>query len=284
MTTATNQPIDPLSIAMRLVGELNSNREAFTLLRDTLIGAELRQAPARLDALESTVQQLVELLRELLDSLPEAMGNATVPLAAAIDNLQTDLTNVGRIQQAILPQLENIRVFQQTTQVEVDAIRESQRTMQSTIGNLDNSVAEIKGWGLELLSPRRISRYADVIRMTALREVPQCEIRSIAENAFREGNITADEMSRVSNADAYYHGRSSLQDADAYLVVQVSYTVNSNDVTRALDQADILARITGESAIPVVAGAYLRPDGAAAANGPVRVHYVPIGDGNSLRA
>jgi uncharacterized phage infection (PIP) family protein YhgE len=311
---------------MRLFEELNSNQEIRALLSAIFVSEELREAPARLDALESTVQQLVVFLRDLPDSLSKTMSDAVVPLAAAIDNLQTNLTNASRIQQAIpaqladirafqetipaqlenirafqeaipaqlenirafqeaIPaQLENIRVFQQTMQAEIDAIRESQRTMQSTIGNLDNSVAEIKGWGLELLSSRRISRYSDVIKMTGLREVPQSEIRSIAESAFRHRDITEDEMSRVSNADAYFYGHSSLQQTDAYLVVQASYTVNANDVTRAIEQADILTRINGESVMPVVSGTHLRPDGAVAANGPVRVPYVPIGNGNSLRS
>jgi uncharacterized phage infection (PIP) family protein YhgE len=297
---------------MRLFEELNSNQEIRALLSAIFVSEELREAPARLDALESTVQQLVVFLRDLPDSLSKTMSDAVVPLAAAIDNLQTNLTNASRIQQAIpaqladirafqetipaqlenirafqeaIPaQLENIRVFQQTMQAEIDAIRESQRTMQSTIGNLDNSVAEIKGWGLELLSSRRISRYSDVIKMTGLREVPQSEIRSIAESAFRHRDITEDEMSRVSNADAYFYGHSSLQQTDAYLVVQASYTVNANDVTRAIEQADILTKITEESVIPVVSGTHLRPDGAVAANGPVRVPYVPIGNGNSLRS
>ena len=93
----------------------------------------------RLDVLESAVPQLIDLLKEILNSLPTAMVNALEPLGTAVDNLQTDLTNVGRIQQAILSQLESLLIFQQTIQAEIDAIRDTLRTAQATIGNLDNS-------------------------------------------------------------------------------------------------------------------------------------------------
>ena len=297
-TTATGQPINPHSIARQLIEELNGDPESRALLAEIFTSEEMRRDRERLYALESAVPQLIDLLKEILDSLPTAMVKALEPLGSAVDNLQTDLTSVGRIQQAILPrleslqaaqqavmpQLESLLIFQQTIQAEIDAIRDTLRTAQATIGNLDNSVAEIKGWGLELLSSRRISRYADTLNMTGLREIPQSQIRSIAEDAARQKDITTDEMRQVSNADAYFYGHSSILQNDAYLVVQISYTVNSNDVSRAIDQSVILNKITGNAAIPVVAGAYLRPDAAAAINGPVRVYYVPMGNGNSLRA
>ena len=382
VTTATGQPINPHSIARQLIRELNGDLESRALLTEIFTSEEMRRDRERLYALESAVPQLIDLLKEILDSLPTAMVKALEPLGSAVDNLQTDLTNVGRIQQAILPQLESLQasqqavlpqleslqasqqavlpqleslqasqqavlpqleslqasqqaalpqleslqasqqaalpqleslqasqqatlpqleslqasqqavlpqlesllIFQQTIQAEIDAIRDTLRTVQATIGNLDNSVAEIKGWGLELLSSRRISRYADTLNMTGLREILQSQIRSIAEDAARKKDITTDEMRQVSNADAYFYGHSSILQNDAYLVVQISYTVNSNDVSRAIDQSVILNKITGNAAIPVVAGTYLRPDAAAAINGPVRVYYVPMGNGNSLRA
>ncbi len=318
-TTATGQPINPHSIARQLIGELSDDLESRALLAEIFTSEEVLRDRERLDVLESAVPQLLDLLKEVLNSLPTAMVNALEPLEAAVDNLQASqqailpqleslqasqqtilsqleslqatqqvilprLESLQASQQAIVPQLENILIFQQTIQAEIDAIRDTLRSAQATIGNLDNSVAEIKGWGLELLSSRRISRYADTLNMTGLREVPQSEIRSVAEDAARRNHITTDEMRQVSNADGYFYGHSSILQNNAYLVVQISYTVNSNDVARAIDQSAILNRITGDDAIPVVAGTYLRPDAAAAINGPVRVYYVPMGNGNSLRA
>ena len=66
-------------------------------------------------------------------------------------------------------------------------------------------------------------------------------------------------------------------------MAQISYAVDPNDVQRAVEQAELLARITGEQAFPVVAGTFLTPHGEAAAQDLGEVPFVRLTDGSRLR-
>ena len=149
---------------------------------------------------------------------------------------------------------------------------------------MDNDIATLKGWGLELISRRRMPEFAKATGMRRLEEIPPAELRRIAEDACDYGHITEAEMDDVATADVVFYGRRRDSGAHAYLVAQASYSLHPSDVIRAVEQAAVLAKITGIAAFPVVVGTHLTPEAATEIQRHDSVSYVHIVNGNRLRA
>ena len=166
----------------------------------------------------------------------------------------------------------------------MDHLIESVRDLEAGQKQMQIDIGDLKKWALQLLSSRRLAAYAKVMQMRRLTEIDQGSLLEMAEKACDKGTITDDEMHHVASADACFRGWSRRTGADAYLVAQISYAVDPNDVQRAVEQAELLARITGEQAFPVVAGTFLTPRGEAAAQDLGRVPFVRLANGRRLQA
>ena len=71
-------------------------------------------------------------------------------------------------------------------------------------------------------------------------------------NAVAQGVISEQERREVLNADIILQGERQSDQGPLYIVLEVSITVAGDDITRAHERADILARATGEETIPAV--------------------------------
>jgi hypothetical protein len=71
--------------------------------------------------------------------------------------------------------------------------------------------------------------------------------------AAQRGAIDEDEIDNALRCDLVWGGRLRISDDHLYLVIEASYVVESTDVARARDRADVLRR-AGLRAVPVAAG------------------------------
>ena len=75
-------------------------------------------------------------------------------------------------------------------------------------------------------------------------------------NAVAQGVISEQERREVLNADIILQGERQSDQGPLYMVLEVSITVAGDDITRAQERADILARATGEETTPAVVSAH----------------------------
>ena len=263
------QPDNSESIVQRITDELRAHPEARAVLLRTLLSEDLITLPAQYDRIAEGVAANTEAISRLavrMDQLTERVDQ----LGKRMDQLTERVDQLGKRMDQLTERVDQLTVT-------VGDLVAGQKQMQIDIGDL-------KGWGLELLSSRRLPAYAKVMQMRRLAEIDHASLLEMAEQACEKGTITDDEMYHVASADACFRGWSRRTGADAYLVAQISYAVDPNDVQRAVEQAELLARITGEQAFPVVAGTFLTPRGEATAQDLGRVPFVRLTDGRRLQA
>ena len=86
------------------------------------------------------------------------------------------------------------------------------------------------------------------------------------ETAEDNGDITEDEAENLRLVDLIIRGRRRSDRVHVHAAIEVSQTVNNNDVTRARDRAKTLAAVTDTEAMAVVIGAMVNPPQQALAD------------------
>lgn len=96
------------------------------------------------------------------------------------------------------------------------------------------------------------------------RVMTAAEVMDLLEPIVDHGELLALEADEVALADLVIRGRRREDNAEVFLVVEVSWGVGPYDVERAAHRAELLRR-TGVMAMPVVAGKAILPEAASRA-------------------
>jgi hypothetical protein len=91
------------------------------------------------------------------------------------------------------------------------------------------------------------------------------EVTDLLDEAVDRGLLSQDDAVEVQRADLVVHGTRRTDGTAVYLVVEVSWTVDTDDVERAAQRAAFLAK-TGHIVMPVVAGEKINPAAARLAH------------------
>lgn len=150
---------------------------------------------------------------------------------------------------------------------ETTALRSEQASFRVEVGQrfdrveadirvLQTDVGSIKGDSLEARFCSRAPAYLQQIilrgKLITLDDIPQ------VYDALDAGRITQEEYDRIVATDAIVRGRRRDSSELTHMVVEVSATIDENDVARAIRSAEILRRLD-VPADPVVFGYVLRP-------------------------
>jgi len=87
----------------------------------------------------------------------------------------------------------------------------------------------------------------------------------LLDTAVDQGAISFDSRTDTLHSDVVARGARRTDRADAYLVAEVSASVNETDVARAQRRAAIVTRVTGLPVLAAVAGQSIRLDADEAA-------------------
>ena len=86
---------------------------------------------------------------------------------------------------------------------------------------------------------------------------PDPEFMEVLERAEANGTITEDQFHQAMRSDIILTGQRKTDGADVFAVAEVSITVSSEDITRAVDRAAILATVIGQPVLPTVVGSHI---------------------------
>ena len=272
----TDERFDRLAESQQRTDEAQAQSQQRTDAMLAALNESQRRADEQFERTDERLNRIAESQQRTDEAQAQSQQRTDAMLAALNESQQ-------RVDEAMAQS-------RQRTDEAMAALSESQRRTEERFAQfmqsqqrMDNDIATLKGWGLELISRRRIPEFAKATGMRRLEEVPPAELRRIAEDACDYGHITEAEMDDVATADVVFYGRRRDSGAHAYLVAQASYSLHPSDITRAVEQAAVLAKITGIAAFPVVVGTHLTPEAATEIQRHDSVPYVHIVNGNRLR-
>lgn len=201
-----------------LVRSIREDPEARDELLRALLSDRFLDLPARVDAIEETLQELVRAqlrTQEHLDALTQ--------------------------------RVDDLAVAQQKTEIAVQTLADR---FAKQIPKIDSAI----GYVVEQRYAGRASAYfAPIARR--IRVLTREALDDLVDAALDDGQLTRSEAQALRLADTIASGRR--EDGEVvHLVVEASYTVDDRDVDRAVDRATLLARLVGTT-IPVVAGEYI---------------------------
>jgi hypothetical protein len=140
----------------------------------------------------------------------------------------------------------------QLAQSQVQVVARLDR-LDARVERLDSHVGTLRGQSLEgTFRDRAPSYFARLFRR--IHVLTREELGRLLEDAEDRGALTPADHEEVLRSDAVVRGRDRVTGENAYLVGEISAVVDEHDVSRALRRAEILRRVAGAAATPVVAG------------------------------
>ena len=221
--TTTN--IDTVQDLFRILDE---NPEWLEALRAKILTKELLELPESHAALAADVATLTVRM----DALTARVDALTAELAA----FTTEMRSFA----------EEMRAFAKAANRRLDNIDARFNRMES-----DNS--DIKGENAVRNAAREIANIVEDLGKVWIRNLGRDEIYAMERAANIQG-IPRGHLRSYRGADIIAEAVDADDDAQCYVVVEVSYTANGRDTTRAVRSAGLLSRFSGKPAHPVIAG------------------------------
>ncbi len=238
-----------------LIRVLDENPQWAEALRARLLTRELLELPETVAALAATVAELSREFREFakttgdrLSSLEEGQQELradVTELRADVTELRADVNELKIGQQELRADVNELKIGQQELRTDVDDLKRGQARLQDDVGFIKGRfiydivrgdagvIASEMGFALAHSLTR-----ADLMNITRLQEttdIPRGDMQSFHR---------ADLIMQVTDSENRPH----------YIAVEASFTVNGRDSRRALRNAELITRFTGQPAHPALAG------------------------------
>ncbi len=229
---------------------LRTDKEFYEEVRRTILTDELLNLPALVRELIQAVRESAERTDRQIAQLTENLG----VLTARVDRLTEDV----RVLTARVDQLtEDVRVLT----ARVDQLTEDMRVLTARVDQLTLQVSRLTGHvgrladevgGLLEIKYRQhpYGYFGGILRRA--RWVTGDELEDLLETALQAGRITETEMQVLRVTDVIVRGLR--EGRTVWLTVEISGTIDRDDVQRALERAVLLARCVPDEVLPVVAG------------------------------
>lgn len=215
---------------------LRTDPEFYEEVRRTVLTDEILNLPALVRELAQVVRESAERTDRQIAQLTENMGILT----ARVDQLTEDVRQL------------TARVDQLTARV--DQLTEDVRQLTLQVSRLAGQVGRLSGevGGLLEIKYRQhpYGYFGGILRRA--RWVAGDELEDLLESAVQMGRLTAKEIQVLRMTDVIVRG--FREGRTVWLAVEVSGTIDRDDIQRALERAALLARCVPDEVLPVVAG------------------------------
>ena len=192
----------------------------------------LDENPQWLEALRARL-----LTRELLE-LPEKFAQFVAATEQRFDKVEQRLGNVEQ-------RLDNV-------EQRLDNVEQRLGNVETAVNSLRDDLAPLKGTHARNAALREADLIAEDLGFTLVRTLDQQDIRALVQ-AQNTADIPANELRSFRRADLVLEATDRAGET-CYLTVEVSFTANGRDTTRAIRNAGFLSRFTGRRCRAVVAG------------------------------
>jgi chromosome segregation ATPase len=254
---------------------LDRHPEWVEALRQRLLTRELLDSPKTLRRLSlrvGRVERAVEDLKATVQDLAQSVQALTEAVAALIQAQQQRDEAFAAFRAEVDRRFAELAEAQRRHYEEFAAHRaetdrrfaELAEAIQALAQRVDNLSGQVRGWVHEDRYRTRPRRYR---RLLLDPHILSTEAReALLRQAEAAGRLTPEEAAELEDADVLVQGRSRATGGEAFRVVEVSAKVDTDDVERAVERAEILRKARPEAeVIPVAAGPEIHPLAARAA-------------------
>ena len=226
---------------------LSDHPEWRAQLRPVVLGEEFLQIPSRLDRVDDrlgTVEDQLRLINARMDALDQRMGALEKGMAAFRERMDACELRMGAVELRMEAFEQRMDVFEQRMdafELRMEAFEKRMELFDKRLDRMDGRMGNIEGQLLEIRYERQLgswfSRWLKKPERVSTSDLDLYEAQA-------EGRISADELEGLTNLDLLVRGNERGADAATTLhfAVEVSYTVNLEDVTRAFDRAGALQK------------------------------------------
>ncbi len=212
-----------------------------------------RQIAALTERMDRVEAQIAENSRQIA-ALTERMDRAEAQLQANSRQIEALTKQVQENSRQIAILTEQVQENYRQIAILTEQVQENSRQIASltaVVGSLQRDVGDLKGRSLEAEWSRKAPAYLG--RWFRRLKVLQPEaLRAILDEAEDEGLLSREEVVEVLQADVVAEGFGDDR-TPVRVLVEVSYVIDSHDVRRARQRADLLARL-GVPVVAIVAG------------------------------
>ena len=186
----------------------------------------------------------------MLDARVDRLEAALARLADAQAQTQADLRTLTQ-------RVDQLAEAQRRTEASLNALVEIVRGLVVDVTALKRDVGVLKGNALErTYRDRAYSYFQRILRHISV--VSPADHAALADAAYEQGRVSADEASDLRDADLILRGVGP-DGAERHVLVEVSAVIDLHDVERAVRRSRILGQ-AGMASLAVVAGECIRPD------------------------
>ena len=149
-------------------------------------------------------------------------------------------------------------------QIDVSVLKTDVGDLKTDVAGLKTDVGDLKGRVMEtslynfafgVLTVQLSLRRVQIVRGTPMTTMPRDFDDAIAENG-----LSSAERGRILTTDLIMRGVRTRTGETVYVAAEASYTLDQNDVARAKESAENLARVfPGATVVPAVYGAVIPP-------------------------
>ena len=132
-------------------------------------------------------------------------------------------------------------------------------TTNARLDRLEQDVSELKGHSVPVAAHRIVGALAEAVNVRRPRWLDNTDIVDIADDAEDEGraDIPENELKSFKAIDLAITAVDKATRQNCYVVIECSYTLTRDDVTRSKRNAEHMTRFTGVTAKAVVAGNHI---------------------------
>jgi hypothetical protein len=241
--------IAALTEALREFREAADRRFAAAEAQIAENGRQIAALTDRMERAEAQIRENGRQIAALTEALREFRDAAERRFAAAEAQIAENSRQIAALTEAL-------REFRDAADRRFAALERDVRDLKQGQARLEGTALEV--WWTQY-APSYLGRW-----FRGMRVLTREALNDVLEDAEDEGRLTVEDAEEVRRADVVAVARDRGTQEEVWVVMEVSATVGSEDVTRAKRRADILARLD-RKAVAVAAGKKVGPHARAKA-------------------
>ena len=212
----------------------------------------------RFDTLENrvmSIQEDVDTLKEDVGVLKEDVSTLKEDVGVLKEDVSTLKEDVGVLKEDVSTLKEDVGVLKEdvsTLKEDVGVLKEDVGTLKIRVKSIQDDLGPLKGSHARDAALREASIIAEDMGFQRTKTLTQDDLGALLARADTSG-IPTNELRSFRRADLIIEATDQ-KGAACYIAVEISFTVNGRDTTRARRNAAFLTKFTGDRSYPAVAG------------------------------
>ena len=224
-----------------LIRILDDHPEWADALRARLLTRELIELPEKFTQFVAEVNRFVEATNRRFDTLE----NRVMSIQEDVDTLKKD---VSTLKEDVSTLKEDVGVLKE----DVGVIKGDVGILKIRVKSIQDDLGPLKGSHARDAALREASILAEDMGFQRAKTLTQDDLGALLARADTSG-IPTNELRSFRRADLIIEATDP-NGATCYIAVEISFTVNGRDTTRARRNAAFLTKFTGDRSYPAVAG------------------------------